>query len=293
MKKMIWVPTVCLSLLISACGTNNDGAQNYAANDYKTNGTNPYRNMNLYPNGGADVNRDGGFVNQRTNFLKSQTDLSNNQSLIQRSGYGGRDSYLRNSMNRSASYQGYGTSYDQGYGMNIGQTHSLYKTNGTNNQNMNDQRVNDNMQGKSEIGFSQVKSNQRTQQAGNQFNKVYVDRQLMASFIAHLVRGIPEVNRATVLVTDDHVFVNVGTKQNDQDKAKYSIAYIQEQVKKTALSVTPRYYQIKVSTDASTNQKLINIGQDNKNANQNTMQIERIMNGKGKPTLNLNGSMSR
>ncbi len=273
MKKMIWVPTVCLSLLVSACGTNNDGAQNYAANDYNTNGTNPYRNMNIYPNGGADiygphtnnvnqgVDRNRGFINQRTNYLRNQTDPTTNQSLIQ------------NSTNQSASYQGYGTSYDQGYGT------SMYKTKGTN--------------GKSEIGFSQVKNNQRTLQAGNQFNKVYVDRQLMASYIAHLVKGIPEVGSSTVLVTDDHVFVNVGTKQTDQDKAKHSIAYIQDQVRKTALSVTPRYYQIKVSTDESTNQKLINIGQGNKNGNQNTMQIESMMNGKGKPSSNLNGSMSR
>ncbi|OYD07239.1 YhcN/YlaJ family sporulation lipoprotein [Paludifilum halophilum] len=109
------------------------------------------------------------------------------------------------------------------------------------------------------IGYS------RQRQKGNQYYNatdgggvpgpdVYIDREALARQIAHLTTQLPQVDDAAVVVTDDQVFVGVkGDKKEVSDKTVY-------EARRTALSLTPRYYQIHVTKDPKLRQKLTRIG---------------------------------
>ena len=64
-----------------------------------------------------------------------------------------------------------------------------------------------------------------------------------------MVADLPNVKESTVLVTDDHVFVGIVPKKKDQKTVK--------EAKRTAESVTPRYFRIHV-TDSKSLQSSIN-----------------------------------
>lgn len=79
---------------------------------------------------------------------------------------------------------------------------------------------------------------------------VRIDRPALAKHIASLVAVLPNVKEATVLVTDDHVFVGIIPKKERNQKTV-------KEAKRTAESVTPRYFRIHV-TDSKSLQSAIN-----------------------------------
>ena len=67
-----------------------------------------------------------------------------------------------------------------------------------------------------------------------------LDREVVADMISKLATQIDDVNDVATLVTDEEVLIVYDTNSNDRfEKA--------DQVKKTALSVVPRYYHVYVS----------------------------------------------
>lgn len=107
--------------------------------------------------------------------------------------------------------------------------------------------------GQNEIGYFKYNpQNYANKTAGE--TDVFVDRPLLARHIAEMVTNLPNVKDATALVTDDHVFIGVNTKNGkvDQKTAK--------EAKRTAESLTPRYYRVHVTSDKSLNDQITNIG---------------------------------
>lgn len=97
---------------------------------------------------------------------------------------------------------------------------------------------------------------------------VYIDRNVLARQISFLTTKLPEVEDTTVVVTDDHVFIGLqGKKGSVSDKTKY-------EAKRTALSLTPRYYKILVTSDSKMKQRLNDIGSKLKQTGNRDLDIE-------------------
>lgn len=71
-------------------------------------------------------------------------------------------------------------------------------------------------------------------------NIVYLDRDRLADMISSMAIQLPYVHDTAVLVTDEEVLIGYKTTTKDRDATA-------DQVKKTALSVIPRYYHVYVS----------------------------------------------
>ncbi|MEJ8545891.1 YhcN/YlaJ family sporulation lipoprotein [Brevibacillus borstelensis] len=71
-------------------------------------------------------------------------------------------------------------------------------------------------------------------------NNVYVDRNALAQAVGNVTVSCPGVDRSTVLVTDEEVFVGLNTQGQDGRTAK-------DQARMNAMSVCPRYYKVYVT----------------------------------------------
>jgi hypothetical protein len=69
-----------------------------------------------------------------------------------------------------------------------------------------------------------------------------IDREVVADMISKIATQIPHVNDAATLVTDEEVLIVYDTDSEDRFETA-------DQVKKTGLSVVPRYYHAYVSDD--------------------------------------------
>ncbi|TMW72480.1 YhcN/YlaJ family sporulation lipoprotein [Alteribacter natronophilus] len=73
------------------------------------------------------------------------------------------------------------------------------------------------------------------------------DRELLADSISEMAAVIPSVNGCSTLVTDEQVLM-VYDRDENSDKSRDEVA---DQVRKTALSVVPSYYEVYVSDDTA------------------------------------------
>ncbi|TKD69303.1 YhcN/YlaJ family sporulation lipoprotein [Pseudalkalibacillus hwajinpoensis] len=71
---------------------------------------------------------------------------------------------------------------------------------------------------------------------------VYLDRERLADMITSMAIVLPYVNDVATLVTDEEVLIGYKSTTKDRDATA-------DQVKKTALSVIPRYYHVYVSDE--------------------------------------------
>ncbi|MFJ5623296.1 YhcN/YlaJ family sporulation lipoprotein [Peribacillus loiseleuriae] len=71
---------------------------------------------------------------------------------------------------------------------------------------------------------------------------IAIDREQLASVITSLAASLPNVKRVATLVTDEDVLVVYETHSSDRSETA-------DQVKRTAMSVVPRYYHAYVSDD--------------------------------------------
>lgn len=102
------------------------------------------------------------------------------------------------------------------------------------------------------IGYIRYQANN---QRGDQASNIYVDRNTLARQIAYLVTNLRGINDATVLVTDDHVFVGInGNQGKNMDSSTL------RRIRQTALSVTPRYYRVHVVNENSLLRRMNEVG---------------------------------
>ncbi|WP_347548965.1 YhcN/YlaJ family sporulation lipoprotein [Pseudalkalibacillus hwajinpoensis] len=73
-------------------------------------------------------------------------------------------------------------------------------------------------------------------------NIAYLDRDQLADMISSMAIVLPNVNDVAALVTDEEVLIGYKSTTKDRDATA-------DQVKKTALSVIPRYYHVYVSDE--------------------------------------------
>jgi hypothetical protein len=83
---------------------------------------------------------------------------------------------------------------------------------------------------------------------------VFVDRTLLARHIAHMVTVLSNVKEATALVTDDHVFVGIKTKNGQMDPKTV------KEAKRTAEAITPRYFKVHVTSDRTLESQINSVG---------------------------------
>lgn len=79
-----------------------------------------------------------------------------------------------------------------------------------------------------------------TKSANNQSRYAALNREQLANIISRLSTGIPKVHDVATLVTDQEVLISYQTSSKDRNTTA-------DQVKRTAMSVVPRYYHVYVS----------------------------------------------
>ncbi|WP_226655728.1 YhcN/YlaJ family sporulation lipoprotein [Pseudalkalibacillus hwajinpoensis] len=94
-------------------------------------------------------------------------------------------------------------------------------------------------------GFGYVRHTRNTNNMNSQKqpeNIAYLDRDRLSDMIGSMAIVLPYVNDVATLVTDEEVLIAYKSTTKDRDATA-------DQVKKTALSVIPRYYHVYVSDE--------------------------------------------
>jgi hypothetical protein len=102
-----------------------------------------------------------------------------------------------------------------------------------------------------------------------QYRDIYtINREKVADAISKLAVSLPNVHDAASLVTDEEVLVAYRTNAKGK-KARFDIA---DQVKRTAMSVVPRWYHVYVTDDPTLRQNVENLASLNgRSANRESM----------------------
>ncbi|WP_060673058.1 YhcN/YlaJ family sporulation lipoprotein [Rossellomorea vietnamensis] len=93
-----------------------------------------------------------------------------------------------------------------------------------------------------------------------------INREQVADSISKMSVALPDVKDCSTLVTDEEVLVSYVTDKKDKD-GRFQVA---DQVKKTAMSVIPRWYHVYVTDDKALMRNVENLAQmdsDSKNVN--------------------------
>ncbi|MEK4014192.1 YhcN/YlaJ family sporulation lipoprotein [Peribacillus sp. FSL M8-0224] len=126
--------------------------------------------------------------------------------------------------------KGLGAKNNAGNPTNVNNPTQYYDEDYRNNDNKSD-----------DFGFT--RTNSATIDGRNISNKAAsIDREQLSDVISKLSVQIPNVNDAATLVTDEEVLVVYDTNAKDRTETA-------DQVKRTAMSVVPRYYHVYVSDD--------------------------------------------
>lgn len=100
-----------------------------------------------------------------------------------------------------------------------------------------------------------------------------LDREQTAQIISELSTDIPNVNDVAALVTDQEVLIAYQTDSKNRNLTA-------DQVKRTAMSVVPRYYHVYVSDDANLMrdvENLANLDSTSRNARSSVTQLIKVM----------------
>ncbi len=98
-------------------------------------------------------------------------------------------------------------------------------------------------------------------------NMYSINREKVADTISKMSVGLPDVKDCSTLVTDEEVLVSYVTDKTDKD-ARFEVA---DQVKKTAMSIVPRWYHVYVTDDKNLMRNVENLAQmDSDSAHVNT-----------------------
>ncbi|MFD1708642.1 YhcN/YlaJ family sporulation lipoprotein [Siminovitchia sediminis] len=116
-----------------------------------------------------------------------------------------------------------------------------------------------------------------------------INREKTAGMISKMVVALPNVHETSVVVTDAEVLISYKIDQAD-NKSRFETA---DQVKKTAMSVVPRWYHVYVSDDPALRQYVENIGSmdpysaDKNTAVQDTVRMMKESSPQGRPMSDL------
>lgn len=99
----------------------------------------------------------------------------------------------------------------------------------------------------------------------NNANQVYVDRDALARAVGNVTASCPGVQRSTVLVTDEEIFVGLNTNGQNAAEAK-------KQARMNAMSVSPRYYKVYVTDNARDIQEITRVA----SRTNNTMGVRSV-----------------
>ncbi len=91
------------------------------------------------------------------------------------------------------------------------------------------------------LGYAQI-DRKHVRTAGG--NNVFVDREALARAVGNVTATCPGVDRSTVLVTDEEIFVGLHPLGGNARTAK-------EQARMSAQSIAPRYYKVYVTDNAN------------------------------------------
>jgi hypothetical protein len=113
-------------------------------------------------------------------------------------------------------------------------------------------------------------------------SQTYVDREVLADLVSQVVVGMPEVETATVLVTDQDCIIGyTGT----DDEGQYED--MTQAVEMSGLSVTPRWYKVYASNDPHISDSLREVAYTNAehrfNYEQMDEQVDQIIEQLGGP----------
>lgn len=100
-----------------------------------------------------------------------------------------------------------------------------------------------------------------------------LDREKLAHIISELSTDMPNVNDVATLVTDQEVLVSYSTDTKDRNLTA-------DQVKRTAMSVVPRYYHVYVSDNKNLMrdvENLANLDADSRNARNSVNELIKRM----------------
>lgn len=252
------------------------GTTGYGTTGYGTTGSNAMGSgrYDTYGNGvirDPNHQRPGVLRDSRDRIMRTQgmNDLGINQN--------GQRMYSTNNAYGTGGTTGmYGASGTAGmYGMNgyQGQHNSIYQTKtrsyGTSAQSVPPSigyaHLGDNQDatGRTYNGTSiqnRTAPNGSTLYQGQQANQnngaagVYVDRQALASAVCGVAKQIPGVKRATVLATDNQLFVGCDTSGMTPAQAQQVL----EKVQKSCENVSPRYYKVYTTNDQNVISKVHN-----------------------------------
>ncbi|MGN7469405.1 YhcN/YlaJ family sporulation lipoprotein [Brevibacillus sp. SAFN-007a] len=109
--------------------------------------------------------------------------------------------------------------------------------------------------GMPKMGYAQT-SRASMNTAGAQ--NVYVDRDALAQAVGNVTTSCPGVQRSTVLVTDEEIFVGLHTQGVDARTAK-------NQAKMNAQSISPRYYKVYVTDNPNDIQEIARVASRSSN----------------------------
>lgn len=116
----------------------------------------------------------------------------------------------------------------------------------------------DQTNGQNEIGFFHADRVNYPNQA--QQPHVFIDRSILAKHISQMLVSLPQVKAATVLVTDDHVFLGVQQQPAPRGSKPMTEKQLDYEARRVAQSVTPRYYKIHVTHHADLEREINHIG---------------------------------
>ncbi|MCA1055541.1 YhcN/YlaJ family sporulation lipoprotein [Rossellomorea aquimaris] len=143
--------------------------------------------------------------------------------------------------------------HDNGNTINVNDQEELY------NENVSK----DSMKNGEDFGYvRQQKSPIQGQTISNK-NMYRLDREKVADSISKMSVAIPNVEDCATLVTDEEVLISYKTDKKDKD-ARFNVA---DQVKKTAMSVIPRWYHVYVTDDPNLMQNVENLAKMDSDSN--------------------------
>ncbi|MCG7319492.1 YhcN/YlaJ family sporulation lipoprotein [Brevibacillus laterosporus] len=281
-KKWIFATVASLALLTSACGTTPGGGtaqtKSYSTSAY-TNRMNYGTSTNNYDYEGFGYRNNAG---RPTFFYGSQPNYNDylrngrtsayratpygttapssmyNPNAYSSSGY----PYSGRTLTKGASLYS-NESYGQSYRMNgVGiynaygspnstQSYPYYNAmNGTGAPSIYSTYNTSYGQNANTTGYAVVQRNQL--RGYEKTPRVYIDRDALAQAVGQVVCSVPGIDNATVLVTDEEIFVGVKTSDKDDHSATVK-------ARNSALSISPRYYKVYLTNDQNMTKELSHV----------------------------------
>ncbi|PLT30304.1 YhcN/YlaJ family sporulation lipoprotein [Peribacillus deserti] len=118
------------------------------------------------------------------------------------------------------------------------------------NQNYNVDNHNNDLTAR-DFGFVRLNRTVINGETVEKNDRISIDREQMADIITRLSVQIPGIDEAATLVTDEEALIAYRTSSEDRNQAA-------DQVKRTALSVLPRYYHVYVTDNRGLMQNVEN-----------------------------------